>query len=348
MLKNKKISNLAASVLGLAVALGASFSGSTAQADYGTPSNQLARSWNQYLYFPFMDQLALYKNTPARSAQEQQSCNNFYSRVKSKGEMKIALGIGYYDASEGEPLTFQIYNSAGQLETADFGMNATIDIAYDDLYRQLLVRKCSGSLQLCGFKESAQGVFEKKVKTPEGKKIKAIVEVRHASVTPQHASNVGPMSLQQTAKSDATTAWFFGQVAKADLVVYNGHSRRGGGPDFHPPRLLKNFHANYSWYEKNQPGITRLTTALREAPVKPAAILLMSCNSEKLFADRIRAAGNGIPLVSTNAVPPSGTSPTKGALAGMDAFLRFQCEAGYQQELSADGDTSSFVIPLKM
>ncbi|RYZ66278.1 MAG: hypothetical protein EOP05_19370, partial [Proteobacteria bacterium] len=270
---NKK--NLFLSLIGAAVAVGTSLSASSARADYyGSPSKQLARSWNHSLYIPFLEQLSQYKNTPARSAQEQASCASFYSNVKKKGEMKIALGLGYYDSSEGEPFSFQIYSPTGQLTTANFGMNATIDIAYDDLYRELLVRPCSGSLQLCGFKEKAPGLFEKKVKTPEGKKIKAIVEMRHASVTPEHASNVGPMSSEQIAKSDATTRWFFGQVAQADLLVYNGHSRKGGGPDFHPPKLRENLHVNYSWYEKNSPGINRLTSALREAPVKPAAILL--------------------------------------------------------------------------
>lgn len=319
-----------------------------AQSQSFSPSSQLARGWNAHLYIPFMQNLAAYKNTPARSADEQARCDRFYANVNQKKEMKITLGLGYYDASEGEPFSFQYRNAAGQLEMADFGMNATIDIAYDDLYRELFTRRCEGSLQLCGFKEISRGVFEKKVKNPKGKKLRAVIELRHASQTPSHAENVGPQSSLQQAKSDATTSWFFGQVSRTDLLVYNGHSRKGGGPDFHPPKLRSNLHVNYAWYEKNAPGITRLTSALASAQQKPAAILMMSCNSNKLFASKIDRVAGGMPLVSTNAVPPSGTSPTKGALAGMDAFLRFQCEAGFQQELNSDSDTREFILPLKM
>ncbi len=336
-----------ASLLGAVACVAVTATSFTAHAQ-ATASQQLARGWNAHIYIPFLQNLAAYKNTPARSSDEQARCDRFYANVNKKQEMKITLGIGYYDASEGEPFSFQIRNAAGQLEMADFGMNATIDIAYDDLYRELFTRRCEGSLQLCGFKEIASGVFEKKIKNPQGKKVRAVIEMRHASQTPSHAQNVGVLSAAQQAKSDATTSWFFGQVGRTDLLVYNGHSRKGGGPDFNPPKLLKNLHVNYAWYEKNVPGITRLTSALASASQKPAAVLMMSCNSNKLFSSKIDRAASGMPIVSTSAVPPSGSSPTKGALAGMDSFLRFQCEAGFHQELNSDSDTREFILPLKM
>lgn len=339
---------LLAGLVGAVTFVCAMSSSQAGRKEVASPSTQLAHGWNTYIYVPFLQQLGAYKNTPARSSDEQLRCDRFYSNVNQTGVMKISLGLGYYDASEGEPFSFQFRNASGQIETADFGMNATIDIAYDDLYRQIFTRRCEGSLQLCGFKEVSTGLFEKKIKSPSGKKVRAVIEMRHASQTPSHAQNVGGLSPQQNAKSDATTSWFFGQVGKTDLLVYNGHSRKGGGPDFHPPKLLPNLHVNYRWYEKNAPGITRLTSALQSAQKKPAAVLMMSCNSNKLFASKIDRAASGIPLVSTSAVPPTGASPTKGALAGMDAFLRFQCESGFRQELNSDSDTREFVLPLSM
>lgn len=307
----------------------------------------LARGWSYHLYQPMLTQLGSVKNTPPASAQEQLACERFYSRVKQKKEMKIVLGLGYYDASEGELFSFDYYGPNGK-EVVDFGMNSTIDLALEKLYREILTKGCQGSLQLCGFKEERPGIFTKKLKSPDGKKMKAVIEMKHASLTPEHSANVGALAAQQTAKSDAAAQWFFGSVPSADLLVYNGHSRKGGGPDFHPPVLLKNLHVNYRWYEKNAPGITRLTNALRATSSQPAAILMMSCNSDKLFTGKLKSAAPQTSVLTTNAVPPSGTSPTKGALAGMDAFLRFQCEGGFRQELGSDPDTQQFVVPLSM
>ncbi|HVK61249.1 MAG TPA: hypothetical protein VM432_06845 [Bdellovibrionales bacterium] len=303
-----------------------------------TPSHYLAEGWNHYYYVPFLNQLGDIPTIPSASAEEQARCDRFYSKVRSTGQMKIVMGIGYYDFSEGEPFGFD-YREDGSfaIKHHDFGMNATIDITYDIMYREILTRRCSGSLQLCGFTEVARGVYSKTVTDPRGQKIQATVEIKDSSVTPEHSQNIGVLAAQQQAKSDATTQWFFDSVKSADLVIYNGHSRKGGGPDFHPPKLLQNLHVNYSWYGKNTPGLKRLLTALSSAPTKPAALLMMSCNSANLFEKPIRKAAPQMSVAGTNAVIP-GNIPNKGAIAGMDAFLKFQCQEGFNKQMRLDPD----------
>lgn len=316
--------------------------GIQAKAAEKTPSHYLAEAWNHYIYLPFLGQLAGVPRIAPQSSAEQESCQRFYSRVEARGEMKIVMGIGYYDFSEGEPFGFD-YREGLTLKHHDFGMNATIDNTYEILYRQLLTRGCKGDLQFCGFKEVSRGVYSKKVKSPSGRKIRAVIEVRDSSVTPEHSANVGPLKAQQEAKSNATTSWFFGSVSSADLVVYNGHSRKGGGPDFNPPKLRENLHVNYDWYQTHTPGLNRLLSALQGSE-KPAAVLMMSCNSVKLFEKSMARTAPGVGFAGTNAIIP-GDIPNRAAMAGMDSFLKFQCQSGFQREMQLQGDMRAQIKP---
>jgi hypothetical protein len=333
---------------GLATALTAATVAPTkALARERTPSDYLAEGWNRAFYKPFASELSNIPHVRASTPNEQAKCEDFYSNVRRNGEMRILLGIGYYDFSEGEPFKFT-YRPDGSLGTVDydFGMNATLDQTIVGVYRELLTSKCHGSLQFCGFDEDRPGVFTKYVRSPDGQRIKAILEMRSPSITTSHTQNVGPLKAQQDALSSDVTSWFFGGIAKADLVVYNGHARKGGGPDFAPPRLLSNKHVNYGWYGKHTPGLNRLVSALEAAPEKPKAILLMACNSTKLFEKQVERAAPGIGYSGMNLVPETGLVPTKGTIAGVDAFLKMQCQSGWNKELSVDSDMRSQLKPL--
>lgn len=299
-----------------------------------TPSDYLAAAWNRSYYVPFTQELGRIKQQGSDA-----KCDNFYSHVRRTGEMKIILGIGYYDFSEGEPFKFS-YRPDGSLSSIDydFGMNATLDQTIIQVYRELLTSKCRGSLEFCGFEERTAGVFTKDVRSPEGARIRATIEMRSPSVSTSHTQNVGPLKAQQDAKSAEVTSWFFGSIDGADMVVYNGHARKGGGPDFAPPLLLSNKHVNYDWYGRHIPGLTRLTNALSAAQQKPAAIMLMACNSTKLFESQVEKAAPNIAYSGMNLVPETGLVPAKGTIAGIDSFLKMQCQSGLNQELQVDAD----------
>lgn len=311
-----------------------------------TPSDYLALGWNHAFYKPFTQRLADIKRI-APTAADQAKCDDFYAHVRRTGEMKIVLGVGYYDFSEGAPFKFT-YRPDGSIGTVDydFGMNATLDQTFVKVYRELLTQKCRGALQFCGFDERSPGVFTKDVRSPEGGRIRARLELRSPSLSTSHAQNVGPLKDQQDARSADVTSWFFGSIDGADMVVYNGHARKGGGPDFAPPRLLSNQHVNYGWYGKNTPGLNRLTSALRSAQEKPAAVMLMACNSTKLFQRQVEAASPKSAFAGINLVPDTGLVPVKGTIAGIDSFLKMQCQSGLNQELSIDEDMRAQLKPL--
>ncbi len=312
-----------------------------------TQTDYLGDSWNSGIYFPFLEKLARSPQLQVSSAgADQQRCDQFYSDINQKRSIKIILGLGYYDDSEGQPFSFNYRDdSTGQLMTSNFGMNATIDIAYVHMYTNMFTRKCHGDLRLCGFKEVSPGVFKKTVKNPQGQKVEAVIEMRNSSVTTSTALNMGEQAAEQAAKSEATTRWFFGSIPSADLVIYNGHSRKGGGPDFSPPKLLENFHVNYPYYVARTPGLSRLLEAL-SAPTKPKALMLMSCNSTLLFSKKIAAVAPMTSFVGTDSVIP-GDIPTKGALAGMDSMLRFQCESGFNTALQTTPEIQQHITPLQ-
>ncbi len=316
------------------ILLAAIFSVSTlaqAQTDKSV-SEYLGESWLQHFYGPFARQIAKLPNTQGLNPEDQRNCDQFYSSIRQKGQIKIIMGIGYYDSSEGADYVFDYYpNKSTTLQRYVFGMNATMDIAYDHMYRKMLTSRCHDNLELCEFKETQVGVYKKMLRDPKGLPIEATIEIRNSSVSTEHAQNIGVLAPQQTAKSDATTQWFFGSIPSSDLAIYNGHSRKGGGPDFHPPKLRTNLHVDYSYYLSKTPGLKRLLAALGSVQ-KPAAFWMMSCDSVKLFSKAVSKAAPGVAYSGTNAVIP-GDIPNKGAIAGMDSMLRFQCQSGFDQAL---------------
>jgi hypothetical protein len=339
--------NLVTKTIALGLGLALTSVSMTSRAAEKTPSDYLAVAWNHTYYLPFTSELADIGHVPASSPSDQVKCDDFYSKVHRTGEMKILLGVGYYDFSEGEPFQFK-YRPDGTFDTVDFdfGMNATLDHTIIEVYRELLTSKCHGALQFCGFNEESSGVFTKLVKAPDGSSIKASLEMRSPSVTPSHAQNVGPLKAQQESESRDVTSWFFGGIANADFVVYNGHARKGGGPDFNPPLLLSTKHVNYAWYAAHTPGLTNLVNALKNAETKPAAIMLMACNSTKLFEKQVEKVAPKIAYSGMNLVPVTGLVPAKGTIAGIDAFLKMQCQGGLKQELSVDSDMREQLKPL--
>ena len=164
-----------------------------------TQTDYLGDSWNSGIYFPFLEKLARSPQLQqASSGADQQRCDQFYSDINQKRSIKIILGLGYYDDSEGQPFSFNYRDdSTGQLATSNFGMNATIDIAYVHMYTNMFTRKCHGDLRLCGFKEVSPGDFRKTVKNPQGQKVEAVIEMRNSSVTTSTALNMGEQAAER-------------------------------------------------------------------------------------------------------------------------------------------------------
>jgi hypothetical protein len=128
-------------------------------------------------------------------------------------------------------------------------------------------------------------------------------------------------------------------LQQADAVFYNGHSRDGGGPDFAPPRLTENGHVDYTWYEKNQPGIRPVMKRLdNDAKVK--LLGLFSCSSTKHFDDKLRAAKPGLALISSPKLLYYADA-NKNMFAALSALLRQECEADFHKALRSQAEVGN-------
>jgi len=126
------------------------------------------------------------------------------------------------------------------------------------------------------------------------------VRLVHSSVGPDDDAN----------RKDGFQTWqaayahrvFHEGLGKGGMVLYNGHSRDGGGPDFAPPRITPSRHIDYYYYRVQTPGLKSLVKALTAAK-QPAAVLgLFSCQADTLFSEAIHQAQSEIALVSTEAL----------------------------------------------
>lgn len=100
----------------------------------------------------------------------------------------------------------------------------------------------------------------------------------------------GMQNIYQVCKSEHARKTFLKGITDGDeIIVFNGHARKGGGPSFDPPKVLANGHPDYDWYMKNREGHKQETEAFRTAVKKgkaPVAYVSGSCNGKRDFYDK--------------------------------------------------------------
>lgn len=103
------------------------------------------------------------------------------------------------------------------------------------------------------------------------------------------------ISQAQSNRSAAVKAEFLNSFHTADIVFYNGHSRKGGGPDFFPPysvmdtRSSEYLQTDYSYYEDLKLRYELINT-VRGSSRAPKFIGLFSCDSKRHFYKQLNAA----------------------------------------------------------
>lgn len=123
---------------------------------------------------------------------------------------------------------------------------------------------------------------------------------------------------------------FFGSLRKADIVIYQGHSRNGGGPDFNPPQLNSTEHPDYvGYYRKVFSGRNRMLEELRSGGNRDAILAMFSCDSNLHFVSRLKANNKNQRMILTLGgegfvTYPEAVSVSMGYLEGI---LRGSCGA---------------------
>ena len=79
---------------------------------------------------------------------------------------------------------------------------------------------------------------------------------------------------------------FKNSLSTNDVVLYLGHARSGGGPDFTLPVLNKNNHVDYGYYKVHKPGLTSLISGL--SSTNPKVLGILACKSTGLFSGTLK------------------------------------------------------------
>lgn len=242
------------------------------------------------------------KGVPA-NPKRAQTCLDQYKLLLSKPSLKIDYFIGYMDEEDGA----LAYDTVEKASVAEW-----------------LQLPCTGKRQACGFKRSPKdaNVFYKTVSWVGGTKIKVEINLHDSSLSTNNREN--KKNPAQEAKSKLVEARFEQALVKSDLVIYDGHSRAGGGPDFRPPRYLKNGHVAYGWYKKNTPGLNRLQAGLKQRKDPLFALALNSCDSSLHFENPIGALQKvNKSLLTTRAIWDEGRQSSVGVL---ESVLGLRCD----------------------
>lgn len=249
------------------------------------------------------------------------SCKKKYATLFNKKVIKISFGFGYGDSSPGD-LIWDHYT-------------------YNAFMRRLKM-PCPYGVTLCGFSASKTdpNFLRKIVEAPTGENNYMIeLRITKGSIGAKHSENMrAPFNLlRQMSSCVAATAKFMKEIEDgADVVIYNGHSRNGGGPDFCPPVRLEDRHVNYDYYRSQRPGITQMTEAMKKAVAsgKPNKVVgMFSCSSQLHFYNRFMSVNKTAGYLLTSRVATF-TEMILDSFAALDGILAQRCDDGFDESFS--------------
>ena len=300
-------------------------------------------------------------NNPAHAGA---TCDEDYARLYSKPVIDVRLAIGYLDylapLTLGGGVNFTLPRSsyAPLTADADMGRNMSLSPFVYSAVMTILQRPCSpGGAQVCGFRQTGRdGVLEKQVAGLGGQgAVTFRIRVTQSSASPFYDLNTGRLSGVQAQLEGDSEDNFFNGLRDADIVLYIGHARNGGGPDFRVVVVDGGGHANYNGHYRGGPRAfadrERMYTALRSrGDGGPPVLALMGCLSAAHWGGTLNQIAPGSRKWLAGDVSHTPTL-TNGALAALDAAMRRQCldksrgaavlPAGYAGNPGAEGHASA-------
>jgi hypothetical protein len=263
--------------------------------------------------------------------------------MTADNQLTIFVGFGYMDFSAGQDFV----DSATSL----YNYGDVLDPDAYDAFSKALVRGCStGGLSsktqafACGFKKG-NGGFTKTIKNRfTGKNTQVIVKLASSAYTSNDLQNKTTYADKQQQKSQNTHAQFLNALKTYDAVIYLGHARSGGGPDFYPPRLLKNGHVDYGYYKSNKPGIKSMLQSLKSS-AGPDLIGLLACKSTGLFSSSVQKYSSHSALITANSLFDFDDLVPTGFTV-LEALISQRCNENFSNvvESHLSGDLLSLVF----
>jgi hypothetical protein len=201
----------------------------------------------------------------------------------------------------------------------------------------------------CGFRRDRDDaeIFYKDVVSPRGERRLVKLAIVQSSYSNRDSQNRKENQQAQERQSAHARQIFLDGLKSADVVLYNGHSRDSGGPDFSPAVLNAAGHTNYAWYHTHRVGLNDMTQALKKPGKHTASVIgLLSCYSERFFYHHLKqlAPDSGFLMTRGYSWWPDEPATIIGALNGL---LGQVCEPGFSKGVNLNGnmDPTSRVYP---
>jgi hypothetical protein len=250
------------------------------------------------------------------------ACQSTYQRLYEKQPMRIAVAFGYKDA---RPARF-----------------------VGDRYEKLvllsyLLAPCPPGFWACGFQRDPQDadLFRKTIDGYDGKPRTVELTVTHSSVGPDDDANRNDRF--QAWQSRYAEARFLESLRTADVVLYDGHSRDGGGADFSPPRLKPDLHVDYYSYLAKKEGLHAMLRQLTQPGDRPRLLGLFSCASSKLFSRQLAEVRPKLAILSSEKLLYYADA-TRGLLATLSSLLAEACQPQFDSALRAGSNGESLKL----
>ena len=268
-----------------------------------------------------MDQNTDIKQLSAQNPNGDLQCMPVFKNSIKNGVLDIRYALGYFDDSQGIDIMYDGFN---------YGLSPSLDVEVFHILRRALTDTCdTPTKQLCGFKETgnpASGLVElSKNVNILGSNVLVKITLTHASASESFTDNKGPLADTQKALTLQSEQNYFDHIGISDVVIYNGHSRNGGGPDFNPPLLDKHLHVDYDgYYRVKKPGITRVLNQMKKNPNKDFILGLFACYSQKHYYSALTKVNKNQRMVLSIDTIDYFDS-LHASLGLMESLLRGQC-----------------------
>lgn len=157
---------------------------------------------------------------------------------------------------------------------------------------QKILEACKANDENCGFKRDLKNadLFFKEINSSEKQMVRVTMLVVHSSVdSDDHSNRKNPF---QTWQSLYAKQSFFDGLKENNVLFYNGHSRYGGGPDFHPPILKDGSKVDILYYTEKKMKLKELQKEILKASTRfpsemPRFLGFFSCSSNQHFKQAI-------------------------------------------------------------
>lgn len=235
-----------------------------------------------------------------------EACRKSYEKIYGDGELTMSVFLGYSDAD-----------------------NYVADRLNKIRMVEQITGACGSGRQLCGFTRDPDDadVFTKTITRVSGKKDKVRLRIMNSAVTSDHTTNTGDMKEQQQKQSKAVEEAYIRALQTDDVVMYNGHARRGTGPGFKPMSA-----SDWTAAVATRPSLQRVIQTLKKSKKTPAVIGMFTCEGESHYGKALQDSAPNSGLILTRQT--SSFHDTDAIMdASMEGILQQYCGPKFRSDI---------------